>query len=265
MSSNNDNAMTRFLFAILRQKNLKDIDWNQVAHDPILAQEITNGHAARMRYSRFKSAMLGLEPTRRNRTGPPRSRVTKSKKDSKGRKDDSMKSESATPATTAESTPAPSLEPPNQASQKIKQESNQYTYNSRLTPALTPSPVSAPTPAASSATMLQNRFLTPCSDTDKFSASSVMTSSPTSDMMHSHTPFDFHGPPCPDHDPSWPHSGTSYFAAAYPFDDYANTPCDHQHLQHVLHSQCQMGLPTQSIEADMEQANVKREEWSRYD
>ncbi|KAK0705125.1 hypothetical protein B0H67DRAFT_372182 [Lasiosphaeris hirsuta] len=34
-----------------------------------------------MRYSRFKAAMLGLEPQRRNRTNPNRSRVSKKKKD----------------------------------------------------------------------------------------------------------------------------------------------------------------------------------------
>ncbi|KAK3304401.1 uncharacterized protein B0T15DRAFT_494864 [Chaetomium strumarium] len=82
MSSNNDNAMARFLFAILQQKCLKDIDWNKVAHNPILAQEITNGHAARMRYSRFRAAMLGLEPQRRNRANPSsKSRVSKKKND----------------------------------------------------------------------------------------------------------------------------------------------------------------------------------------
>ncbi|KAJ4307041.1 hypothetical protein N0V88_000416 [Collariella sp. IMI 366227] len=79
--ANNDNAMARFLFAILQQKCLKDIDWNQVAHNPILTQEITNGHAARMRYSRFRAAMLGLEPQRRNRTNANKSKVSKKKKD----------------------------------------------------------------------------------------------------------------------------------------------------------------------------------------
>ncbi|KAK4133011.1 hypothetical protein BT67DRAFT_450717 [Trichocladium antarcticum] len=78
--SNNDNVMARFLFAILQQKCLKDIDWNKVAHNPVLSQEITNGHAARMRYSRFRAAMLGLEPQRRNRTNPDKSRASKRKK-----------------------------------------------------------------------------------------------------------------------------------------------------------------------------------------
>ncbi|KAK0741698.1 hypothetical protein B0T21DRAFT_359961 [Apiosordaria backusii] len=80
--ANNDNAMTRFLFAILQQKCLKDIDWNKVAHDPNLAQPITNGHAARMRYSRFRSAMLGIEPQRRNRVTKPS--ATKKKKTTAG-------------------------------------------------------------------------------------------------------------------------------------------------------------------------------------
>ncbi|KAK4101002.1 hypothetical protein N658DRAFT_76520 [Parathielavia hyrcaniae] len=83
--SNNDNVMARFLFAILQQKCLKDIDWNKVAQDPILAQPITNGHAARMRFSRFKAGMLGTEPQRRNRTNPSnsKSRVSKNKKGDK--------------------------------------------------------------------------------------------------------------------------------------------------------------------------------------
>ncbi|KAI1753032.1 hypothetical protein F4782DRAFT_95997 [Xylaria castorea] len=264
MSSNNDNAMTRFLFAILKQKNLKDIDWNQVAHDPILAQEITNGHAARMRYSRFRSAMLGLEPTRRNRTGPPKSRVTKSKKASTRRNDDSVKSETSM---APESPPAASPEPPQPqpaAQQKIKQENTPYNYNNRMTPALTPGPVSVPPITIPNTTMIQNRFLTPCSDPDSFSPSPAMASSPVSEMIHSQSPFDFHAPPCPEHvDPTWAH-GSSYFAAAYPFEDYTSTPCDHQHLQHSLHPQCHLGLPSQSIETEIEQAGLKRE-WSPYD
>ncbi|QSZ33756.1 hypothetical protein DSL72_005327 [Monilinia vaccinii-corymbosi] len=76
----NDGAINRLLYAILSQKCLKDIDWNKVAHDPILSQEITNGHAARMRYSRFKKQMDGTTsmPTRpRKKATPRRSRVEK--------------------------------------------------------------------------------------------------------------------------------------------------------------------------------------------
>ncbi|KAJ6784930.1 hypothetical protein PWT90_10943 [Aphanocladium album] len=96
MTSNADNAMARFLFAILKQKNLKDIDWNQVANDPVLLQPITNGHAARMRYSRFRSTITGHEPTKRRSSGE-KSKVTKScsRRDSHAKKETIIKSESS--------------------------------------------------------------------------------------------------------------------------------------------------------------------------
>ncbi|KAI1368219.1 hypothetical protein F5Y08DRAFT_11178 [Xylaria arbuscula] len=261
MSSNNDNAMTRFLFAILKQKNLKDINWEQVAHDPVLLQPITNGHAARMRYSRFKSSILGQEPTKRNRTASPTSKVTKSKKTSKAKKQDNVKIESPAPASPYGTSPEPLL--PN--SQRIKQESPPYTYNNRMTPALTPGPVSMSPTTISSTTMMQNRFLTPCSDTDAFAASPVLAPSPASDLIHSQTSFDFHAPPCPDHvDPTWTQAN-SYFAAAYPYEEYTNAACDHQHLQPSLHPQCPLGLPSQPAENDLEQVDIKQEEWTQYD
>lgn len=53
-----------------------------MANSPYLTQKITNGHAARMRYSRFRAAILGIEPQRRNKNTTPddKSRVTKKKK-----------------------------------------------------------------------------------------------------------------------------------------------------------------------------------------
>ncbi|KAI1324135.1 hypothetical protein F5Y16DRAFT_316305 [Xylariaceae sp. FL0255] len=259
MSSANDNAMTRFLFAILQQKNLKDIDWNKVAHDPILAQEITNGHAARMRYSRFKTAMLGLEPTRRNRTGPARSRVTKAKKDPKNRKEGAanIKAEAA-----AESPSADSPEPPEPSPRKIKQETNmQFAYNNRMTPALTPGPPSAPSTSLTSVPMLQPRFLTPCSDTDMYSPSPALASSPANDMVHSQSSFDFHGPSYTEHaESAWPHT-TTHFANAFSFDDYTAAACDHQHLYHTHRAQHHLPLPSQSVEGDMDQVDVKHEDW----
>lgn len=77
-----DNAMARFLFAVLKQKNLKDvsllqpshpailtlvscqIDWDLVANDPALLTPVTNGLAARMRFSRFRSTILNLSQRR---------------------------------------------------------------------------------------------------------------------------------------------------------------------------------------------------------
>lgn len=91
MSPNSDNAMARFLFAILKQKNLKDIDWNLVASDPVLLQPITNGHAARMRYSRFRSTVAGgSEAQKRNRVegkvrvSKPKGKANATKLDSTG-------------------------------------------------------------------------------------------------------------------------------------------------------------------------------------
>ena len=58
------------------------IDWNKVAHDPILSQEITNGQAAYMRYSRFKKQIEGTAPVRRphkNNSGSPSSSPKKAR------------------------------------------------------------------------------------------------------------------------------------------------------------------------------------------
>ncbi|KAL8921995.1 MAG: hypothetical protein Q9208_005449 [Pyrenodesmia sp. 3 TL-2023] len=48
-----DAAVAKFLYTIMKQLDLKSIDWNAVADE----LRITNGHAARMRYSRFKKQM----------------------------------------------------------------------------------------------------------------------------------------------------------------------------------------------------------------
>ncbi|KAH6717640.1 hypothetical protein BKA61DRAFT_670063 [Leptodontidium sp. MPI-SDFR-AT-0119] len=79
----NDNPTTRLLYAILSQKCLKDIDWNAVANNPILKLEnITNGHAARMRYSRFKKQMdaaNGIVPPPATPRKPRKNRVEKTR------------------------------------------------------------------------------------------------------------------------------------------------------------------------------------------
>lgn len=50
-----DLQTVRLLYAILKQLGLKGVDWNLVAS----TLDITNGHAARMRYSRFRQHMEG--------------------------------------------------------------------------------------------------------------------------------------------------------------------------------------------------------------
>ncbi|KAJ5104149.1 hypothetical protein N7532_004678 [Penicillium argentinense] len=67
-----DGPTPKFLYAIIKQLDLKLIDWNKVAEE----LEISNGHAARMRYSRFRSQIDGHGST-------PRSRKKSAKKEEK--------------------------------------------------------------------------------------------------------------------------------------------------------------------------------------
>ncbi|KAL1968683.1 hypothetical protein VTN77DRAFT_1509 [Rasamsonia byssochlamydoides] len=51
-----DGQTAKFLYTILKQLDLKSVDWNLVASQ----LEISNGHAARMRFSRFRQHMEGI-------------------------------------------------------------------------------------------------------------------------------------------------------------------------------------------------------------
>ncbi|KAI9827370.1 MAG: hypothetical protein M1826_006295 [Phylliscum demangeonii] len=106
---------SKFLYTIIKQLDLKSIDWAAVAGE----LGITNGHAARMRFSRFKQAMEGVVPAPRRRTtnggGAPRSRRVKNEKDASKRQG----SEGVKP----EPEPEPSLDPaPPRFSPPIKPE-----------------------------------------------------------------------------------------------------------------------------------------------
>ncbi|KAI2620199.1 hypothetical protein GGS26DRAFT_315889 [Hypomontagnella submonticulosa] len=263
MSANYDNPMTRLLFVILQQKNLKDIDWNKVADDPLLAEKISNGHAARMRYSRFKTALLGHEPTRRNRTGQPRSRVSKLKKDAKAKRDEAVKSELASESLAPQ-------EPSETSAPKIKQESSPYPgFDSRLTPRLTPGFTPGPAPMPAGSTMpnmsgiIHPRFLTPASDTDSFSPG-TLRSSPASDIFSPQMSFEYRDSPCPERpDPMLTSAPTlTAFAPNHPFDNYGNGHCDHPQIH--PYSPMQMELPSQSIELEEDYVHVKNEEWDTY-
>ncbi|KIX03654.1 uncharacterized protein Z518_07207 [Rhinocladiella mackenziei CBS 650.93] len=65
----NDGQTPMFLYTILKQLDLRSIDWNQVAN----ALDISNGHAARMRYSRMRSQFEGIS----NQPKPPRAEKEK--------------------------------------------------------------------------------------------------------------------------------------------------------------------------------------------
>ncbi|KAI9784687.1 MAG: hypothetical protein M1816_000752 [Peltula sp. TS41687] len=92
---------SKFLYTIVKQLDLKSIDWAAVA-----AQlNITNGHAARMRFSRFKQAMEGVVPAPRRRTTGGSSRPRKVVKSERGpgkrRASDNIKSETPAEAPSA--------------------------------------------------------------------------------------------------------------------------------------------------------------------
>ncbi|KAF7559727.1 hypothetical protein G7046_g4431 [Stylonectria norvegica] len=160
MTPNSENTMARFLLAIINQKNLKDIDWNKVASDPVLMQPITNGHAARMRFARFKSSVTGHEPQKRaSRTevrADDKFRVTKPKKIQPAKRDSLAKSES-----TAGSSPYTQVR---SHSPKIKQEQNQPAYLAQFSPASNPSPYMTTDGRDDFNHNNNTRFLTPCSD-----------------------------------------------------------------------------------------------------
>ncbi|KAM0343725.1 hypothetical protein ACHAPU_008316 [Fusarium lateritium] len=148
MTPNSENAMARFLLAILNQKNLKDIDWNQVAADPVLIQPITNGHAARMRFARFRATVTGHEPQKRTRPAD-KCRVTKSKKTQQPKRDSLGKSDSGMSISSYAQIHQSPL---------IKQEQN-HGYLAQFSPASTSSPY-----LTDNRDDFNTRFLTPCSD-----------------------------------------------------------------------------------------------------
>ncbi|KAL8827351.1 MAG: hypothetical protein Q9191_003243 [Dirinaria sp. TL-2023a] len=91
-----DGAIAKFLYTILKQLDLKSIDWNEVAG----SLDITNGHAARMRFSRFKQQMEGIQPqvrkpktTTSSNTAPRKKEKQKQSSPSSTKKEKSAKVE----------------------------------------------------------------------------------------------------------------------------------------------------------------------------
>ncbi|KAL2821773.1 hypothetical protein BDW59DRAFT_164111 [Aspergillus cavernicola] len=64
-----DSPAAKFLYTIIKQLDLKGIDWTLVASQ----LEISNGHAARMRYHRFRNQMEGItsKPRKKDATSKP--------------------------------------------------------------------------------------------------------------------------------------------------------------------------------------------------
>ncbi|KAK2805117.1 hypothetical protein FQN50_006362 [Emmonsiellopsis sp. PD_5] len=101
-----DGQTAKFLYTILKQLDLKSIDWNLVASQ----LEITNGHAARMRFSRFRQHMEGITTTHRT----PRPKKAKVDKTPSSKKQQQFKEPKREPPT--------KIEPKSEPEPMIKQE-----------------------------------------------------------------------------------------------------------------------------------------------
>jgi len=199
--------------------------------------------------------MLGLEPQRRNRTSAAKSKVTKSKKDVKSKKEDAVKEDpavdTATPAAPALAGSQGHLK--QAQSPEVKQEASQMPAESQPPP---------PAPQPESHTHIHPRLLTPCSDTDLLATSHGYAMSPTSDILQSDPTFDFSGAAathCTHEHASWPHAASYHtFSMPYELDSFAAGFCEHQHTHHHAESLC---VPSAVMEPGPAHVEVKHEEW----
>lgn len=251
------------------------INWNEVARSPILTQEITNGHAARMRYSRFRSSILGIKPQRRYRNTQDNSKVAKPKKgtrvkkekesDRGTRQDETSKPETNTKPNTADN--AESL-----SHTFIKNETVGKTETQQQ-----PLPQAGARPLAydlSSASIADvqlafpgNRLLTPCSDSELFASAHGYASSPVGDLNHHEHHFHYSGSTsCPyAREPSsWqpsPSYSPFHMNAPYDLDNYTNTThafCDHPPSPRAE----DFGIaPSAMMIREQSHVPVKHEEW----
>jgi len=81
--------MIKFLYTILKQLDLRSVDWNEVAKEV----GVTNGHASRMRYSRFRQQMEGHVPVRRPRTPGQKRTLKKAPKQEENKAQAKVKTE----------------------------------------------------------------------------------------------------------------------------------------------------------------------------
>lgn len=216
-----------------------------------------------MRYSRFKSSLLGLEPQRRNRTNP-KNKVMKSKKETKTKKENQKKDESIKPEPNAASTPQqdlPSIPSPRVKNEsRIKNETLPTPYETQYTPAEF---TAAAMPDTQSE--LHNRLLTPCSDTDMFAATQGFATSPANEMFHAQPTFDYAGDAahCHEHNSFQPSPSYSPFSVQYELNDSYSPAafCDHQHTSHPE----QFGMaPSVMMNPEHTHVPVKHEEWDHF-
>ena len=200
-----------------------------------------------MRYSRFKSSMLGLDPQKRNRANQAKSKVTKPKRDTKAKKEELVKQDPGTKSGVLQTVPE-ALSP------EIKRETSQARMDSEP-PSMPVTGVTMP----DSHFNFHSRLLTPCSDTDLLGTSQSYATSPASEMVQSE-PFDFAAPVHCTHDhASWPQgSGYQTYGMPYELDSYAAGFCEHQHTHHPTDGLC---VPSAIMNPDPGHVSLKHEEW----
>ena len=252
-----------------------------MAHDPILAQEITNGHAARMRYSRFRAAMLGLEPQRRNRKDTNKSKVTKTKKEGKNKKLEARVEEKVeVRGQAAVIKPDPSAaeektvkdESKASVSPKVKREPLSTSSDSS-DPATLPSNTALGGFACKSSTPLlppvsqpdfyaqpHSRLLTPCSESDMLTAPQGFGASPGGEIIHPDPSFDFPAVHTLGHDPIAWHQGHTYpnFGVGFDLEAYTTPFYNYQHNHHLAHGPA---LPASFPGIEGNHSVMKQEGW----
>jgi hypothetical protein len=199
--------------------------------------------------------MLGIEPQKRNRTGGNKSKVAKSKKDQKLKKEEpSIKAESMAEALQFASQY-------DKCTASIKQELSQAGYPSQFTPTSLPSPS-----VVDCQPELHSRLMTPCSD-DMLSATHTLGLNAGNNILCSTSAFDRgscgheHSQMNENSHGSWPHSPVySNFDAAYDLDEYGLT-CDHLQVDHSLADDCSGASGFVLAQAGAEDIDIKNEHW----
>lgn len=222
-----------------------------------------------MRYSRFRASLLGIEPQRRNRTAANKSKITKSKKDTKNKTKKEKEEDEQLIKPDPNATPDAHQEDSKTLSPKIKNEAiiKEETQQTRTDAPTEMPPVSMP---EAQMQFHHNRLLTPCSETDLFAASHGYAASPVNEMLHNHhetSPFDYTGAAHCHVDPnqvapSWqPSPSYSPFQLqSYDMDGFGAAPFfGHQHT--VAHPEGLGIAPSEMMGPDHSHVPVKQEEW----
>ncbi|KAM7209541.1 hypothetical protein V8F20_000279 [Naviculisporaceae sp. PSN 640] len=246
-----DNEIARFLFAILKQKDLKDIDWNKVASDPVLPKPISNGHAARMRYFRFRNSIEGPESTQRRSRASPATRPNRVNK-KKAAKSIKAEDEPQIPSYDGAGDSGPRA-----SSVPSFGEDAMFIAPSRSTP--------APSSSTQYQSRVHMRLLTPCSDSDTLATAHGYSPSPVGNEIQAAaagTTFDFTAAATPANHENIDQWQFNTFSTDYDLNSYAPAAAyssnTDQHLEDAL------GMHPALMEHERSQLHgnmVKHEEW----